>query len=89
MHLGQDLLMDATWLVQEREESSKEDPQGSVLRKWRVWRGLVTEMVKGKLKLELHWEMQLNKVLLGQGNDNECSPRGPGNGRAKREMGKG
>lgn len=46
-------------------------------------------MVKGKLTLQLHWEMQLNKVLLELGNDKECSPRGPGNGRAKREMGKG
>lgn len=50
--------------------------------------GLFTEMVKGKLKLQLHWEMQLNKVLLGQGNDNKCSPGGPGNGRPKRDMGK-
>ena len=26
-------------------------------------------------------------MLLGQGNDNECSPRAPGNGGAKRENG--
>lgn len=72
-----------------REERSREDPQGSVLRKWSCGRELCTKMVKGKLKLQLHWEMQLNKVLLGQGNDNKCSLRDPRNERTKREMGKG
>lgn len=42
--LGQDLLMDVKLPGLEGEERSKDDPPGSIVSRWRVWKGLLLDI---------------------------------------------
>lgn len=48
----------------EGEERSKDDPPGSIVSRWRVWKGLLPDI---EISTESKIQMLLDTVLLGQG----------------------